>query len=133
MNKHVYSFSLYACLFFFCLCSLRLVINLNFNVPKVAYCIPTAKTTCPQCPFYKWAKYKAKYKINIFTVHYLSSLVNISIESFVYIVCYISNVVHHNIFEIISMFYTVEAPVKKSVVIGAGCLQKCYCSVPLVE
>ena len=41
--------------------------------------------------------------------------------------------VHHNIIKIISMFYTVEALVKKSVVTGAGCLQEYYCSVPLVE
>ena len=48
--------------------------------------------------------------------------------------CYISNVVHHNIIKIISMFlYTVEALVKKSVVTRAGCLQEYYCSVPLVE
>ena len=53
----------------FFLCALRLIIMLNFNTPKVAYYIPTAKTTCPQWPFYKGAKYKAKYKINIFTVH----------------------------------------------------------------
>ena len=85
MNKHVYSFTLYVCAFF-CLCPLRVIIMLNFNIPKVAYCIPTAKTICPQWPFYKEAKYKAKYKINIFTVHYLPSLVNISIESLVYIV-----------------------------------------------
>ena len=85
MNKHVYSFSLYVCSFF-CLCPLRLVIMLNFNIPKVAYCIPTAKTTSPQWPFYKSAKYEVKYKINIFTVHYLPSLVNIFIESLVYIV-----------------------------------------------
>ena len=31
------------------------------------------------------------------------------------------------------MFYTVEALVKKNVVIGAGCVQEYYCSVPLVE
>ena len=74
----------FLCMFvhFFCLCPLRLVIMLNFNIPKVAYCIPTAKTTSPQWLFYKWAK----YKINIFTVHYLPSLVNISIESLVCIV-----------------------------------------------
>ena len=120
----------FLCMFvlFFCLCPLRLVIMLNFNIPKVAYCIPTAKTTCPQWPFCKWAKYKVKYKINIFTLHYLPSLVNISIESLVYIVllyfkCGI---------KIISMFYTVEALVKIRVVTGAGCLQE-YCSVPLVE
>ena len=41
--------------------------------------------------------------------------------------------VHHNIIKIISMFYTVEALVKKSVVTGAGCLQEYYCSVLLVE
>ena len=35
--------------------------------------------------------------------------------------------------KIISMLYTVEALVKKSVIIGAGCLQEYYCSVPLVE
>ena len=34
---------------------------------------------------------------------------------------------------IISMFYTVVALVKKSVITGAGCLQEYYCSVPLVE
>ena len=41
--------------------------------------------------------------------------------------------VHHNIIKIISMFYTVEALVKKSVVTGAGCLQEYYYSIPLVE
>ena len=71
---------------FLCLCPLRLVIMLNFNIPKVAYCIPTAKTTSPQWPFYKSATYEVKYKINILTVHYLPSLVNIFIESLVYIV-----------------------------------------------
>ena len=41
--------------------------------------------------------------------------------------------VHHNIIKIISMFYTVEALVEKSVITGAGCLQEYYCSVQLVE
>ena len=91
----------------------------EFLIYQVAYCIPTAITTCPQWPFYKGVKYKAKYKINIFTVHYLPFI----------LYCYISNVVHHHIIKIISMFYTVEVLVKKSVVTGAGCLQEYYCSV----
>lgn len=71
--------------------------------------------------------------MDIFTVHYLPSLVNISIESLVYIVLLYFKCGNHNIIKIISMFYTVEALVKKSVVTGAGCLQEYYCSVPLVE
>ena len=105
--------------FFFCLCPLRLVIMLNFNIPKVAYCIPTAKATCLQWTYSLYITYllQLTFLLNVWFILY----------------CYISNVVHHNIIKIISMFYTVEALVKKSVVTGAGCLQEYYCSVPLVE
>ena len=102
---------------------------LNFNIPKWPIASQLPKQPVHNGLFISERSTKLTYSLYITYLLQLTFLLNL----WFILYCYISNVVYYNIIKIISMFYTVEALVKKSVITGAGCLQEYYCSVPLVD